>query len=154
MASGQLRDVRTARSDYPATETWAYFNTAAVGLASRAVEDAYGALLNEWLRDGFDFLRGEAAAESARSSVAALMGADRKDVALIPSVSAAAGLVAAQLGQSEGDENVVIGERESAPTTSRGANWPGRDTTSVRSSFGTAGSSPRRSRSLSTRALA
>jgi selenocysteine lyase/cysteine desulfurase len=40
------------------------------------------------------------------------MGADPKDVALIPSVSSAAGLVAAQLGAADPGENVVIGERE------------------------------------------
>jgi selenocysteine lyase/cysteine desulfurase len=40
------------------------------------------------------------------------MGADRADIALIPSVSAAAGLVAAQLGRAADAENVVIGEQE------------------------------------------
>jgi cysteine desulfurase/selenocysteine lyase len=40
------------------------------------------------------------------------MGASREDLALIPSVSAAAGLVAAQLGQAAGAESVVICERE------------------------------------------
>jgi selenocysteine lyase/cysteine desulfurase len=105
-------DVRDARLFYPATEQWAYFNTAAVGLASRSVADAYHAFVSEWMTDGLDFVRGEAAAENARSSVAALMGADRADIALIPSVSAAAGLVAAQFGQASGPENVVIGEQE------------------------------------------
>jgi len=104
-------DVRDARLFYPATEKWAYFNTAAVGLASRPVADAYP-FVSEWTTDGLDFVRGEAVAENARSSVAALMGADRADIALIPSVSAAAGLVAAQLGQATGAENVVIGEQE------------------------------------------
>jgi selenocysteine lyase/cysteine desulfurase len=108
----RFRDVRDARADYPATEVWAYFNTAAVGLASRALGDAYRAIVSEWVADGFDILRGEAAAERARSSVAGIMGADRKDVALIASVSAAAGLVAAQFDRAVGAENVVIGERE------------------------------------------
>ena len=105
-------DVRDARFSYPATEEWAYFNTAAVGLASRSVADAYHAFVSEWAADGLDYVRGEAAAENARSSVAALMGADRADLALIPSVSAAAGLVAAQLGRAADGENVVIGEQE------------------------------------------
>jgi selenocysteine lyase/cysteine desulfurase len=105
-------DVRDARRLFPATEKVAYFNTAAVGLASRALAEAYNALLGEWTGTGFDFVRGEAAAESARRSVAALMGADASDVALIPSVSAAAGLVAAQLGPAGAGENVVIGEQE------------------------------------------
>jgi selenocysteine lyase/cysteine desulfurase len=44
--------------------------------------------------------------------VAALIGADPADIALIASVSAAAGMVAAQFGPAERNQNVVIGERE------------------------------------------
>jgi len=40
------------------------------------------------------------------------MGADPADVALIPSMSSAAGLVAAQFGTADPGDNVVIGERE------------------------------------------
>jgi cysteine desulfurase / selenocysteine lyase len=106
------RDIRAARLLYPATGEFAYFNTAAVGLASRPMADAYEAFLNEWITNGLDYVRGEEAAENARSSVAALMGTARENVALIASVSAAAGLVAAQLRRATGAENVVIGERE------------------------------------------
>ena len=74
--------------------------------------NAHQAFLNEWMTNGLDYVRGETAGENARSSAAALMGADRADLALIPSVSAAAGLVAAQLGQATAGENVVIGEQE------------------------------------------
>jgi selenocysteine lyase/cysteine desulfurase len=48
----------------------------------------------------------------ARASAAALIGADAADVALIASVSSAAGLVAAQFGPASAGANVVIGERE------------------------------------------
>ncbi len=105
-------DVRNARTLFPATDETAYFNTAAVGLASRAVVAALRAFIDDWLENGLDFVRGEAAGESARTSLAALMGADRSDIALIPSVSAAAGLVATQFGWAERGQNVVIGERE------------------------------------------
>jgi selenocysteine lyase/cysteine desulfurase len=44
--------------------------------------------------------------------VARLLGAEAADIALIPSVSSAAGLVAAQLGRAGPGDNVVIGERE------------------------------------------
>jgi selenocysteine lyase/cysteine desulfurase len=64
------------------------------------------------MTNGLDYVRGEAAAENARASVAALMGTDRANVALIASVSAAAGFVAAQLGEATGGESVVIGEQE------------------------------------------
>lgn len=105
-------DVREARTLFPATDGSAYFNTAAVGLASEALTAAYHRYVDEWSKSGLDFDQGEAAAESARTSVAALMGADRADIALIPSVSAAAGLVSAQFGPARTGQNVVIGERE------------------------------------------
>jgi cysteine desulfurase/selenocysteine lyase len=90
----------------------AYFNTAAVGLASLALASALHDYVDDWAETGPDYMRGEVAAESARTSVAALIGCDRSDIALIASVSAAAGLVAAQLGPAANGQNVVIGERE------------------------------------------
>jgi selenocysteine lyase/cysteine desulfurase len=107
-----MSDVREARRLFPATEKAAYFNTAAVGLASRALVEAYRRYMDEWAATGLDFTRGEAAGERARAAVAALMGADPADVALIASVSAAAGLVAAQFERAQSGQNVVIGERE------------------------------------------
>ncbi|WES65996.1 aminotransferase class V-fold PLP-dependent enzyme [Microbacter sp. GSS18] len=90
-----------------------YLNTAAVGLASLRLSAALRRYVDEWTSSGLDFVRGEAAAEASRSIVAGLIGADRSDVALIPSVSAAAGLVAAQLASEKpAGGNVVIGERE------------------------------------------
>jgi len=44
--------------------------------------------------------------------VARLTGADARDIALIPSVSSAAGLVAAQFGPAGPGESIVIGQRE------------------------------------------
>jgi selenocysteine lyase/cysteine desulfurase len=107
-----ITDIREARKLFPATGDVAYFNTAAVGLASRTLADAYRRFIDDWTATGLDYVRGEAAGESARTAVAALIGADRSDVALIASVSAAAGLVAAQFGPASRGQNVVIGERE------------------------------------------
>ncbi len=73
---------------------------------------AYHNYIDEWSKSGLDYVRGEAAAEAARTSVATLIGASPSDVALIASVSAAAGLVAAQFGPAGSGHNVVIGERE------------------------------------------
>ncbi len=110
--SGTSGDVRASRGLFPATDGVAYFNTAAVGLASRPLAAALHGYVDDWSETGLDYIRGEAAAESARGSVAALIGAEPSDVALIASVSAAAGLVAAQLGAEGRGGNVVIGERE------------------------------------------
>lgn len=104
--------MRDARRLFPATETAVYLNTAAVGLASSVTAAAYHRAVDEWLASGLDYVRGEAAAESCRASVARLFGVDRTDVALISSVSAAAGLVASQFGEGTTGQNVVVGERE------------------------------------------
>lgn len=110
--AGPVVGIRDARDLFPATARSAYFNTAAVGLASHALTSAYHRYVDAWSESGLDYVRGEAAAETARTSVAALIGADRSEIALIASVSAAAGLVAAQLGPAASGQNVVIGERE------------------------------------------
>ena len=110
--AGMVVDVREGRRLFPAAAARAYFNTAAVGLASRRLADAYHAFVEEWATKGLDYRRGEQAADNARSAVARLLGAKASDIALIPSVSSAAGLVAAQLGRAGPGDNVVIGERE------------------------------------------
>ncbi|WP_426574608.1 aminotransferase class V-fold PLP-dependent enzyme [Aquihabitans sp. McL0605] len=107
-----ITDVRRARELFPATAELAYFNTAAVSLASSVLAAAYHQFVDEWTESGLDFVRGEAAADTARAAVAALIGADPSDVALIASVSAAAGLVSASLEPARSGQNVVIGERE------------------------------------------
>ncbi len=108
----RIADIRDAHRLFPATAARAYFNTAAVGLASRGMADTYHRLVDEWTADGFDYPRGEDAANAARSALARLIGADPADVALIPSVSSAAGLVAGQFGPAERGASVVIGQRE------------------------------------------
>jgi selenocysteine lyase/cysteine desulfurase len=112
VAGSSTGDVREARRLFPATASAAYLNTAAVGLASRALTAAYHQFVDEWSESGLDYVRGEAAGEHARAAAAGLIGAEPSDVSLIASVSAAAGLVAAQFGPASGGHNVVIGERE------------------------------------------
>jgi kynureninase len=142
-----MTDVCEGRRLFPATAGRAYLNTAAVGLASRQLADAYHTFVEEWATAGLDYRRGEQAADNARSAVARLLGAEACDIALIPSVSSAAGLVAAQLGRPGPGENVVIGEGSTARTISRGASSPQRDMTSGKWRSATAGSSPKTSAS-------
>jgi selenocysteine lyase/cysteine desulfurase len=110
--AAQAAGIGDARGLFPATAGRAYFNTAAVGLASGRLAEAYRAFIDEWAADGLDYGRGERAAGLARSAVARLIGADAADIALIPAVSAAAGLVAAQFGPAGPGESIVIGQRE------------------------------------------
>jgi selenocysteine lyase/cysteine desulfurase len=110
--AAQVADIGDARDLFPATAGRAYFNTAAVGLASRRLADIYHEFIDEWAAAGLDYSQGEQAAGAARSAVARLIGADAADIALIPSVSSAAGLVAAQFGPAGPGESIVIGQRE------------------------------------------
>ena len=110
--AAQVADICDARRLFPATAGRAYFNTAAVGLASRRLAGTYHEFIDEWAVTGLDYSRGEQAAGEARSAVARLIGADAADIALIPSVSSAAGLVAAQFGPAGPGESIVIGQRE------------------------------------------
>ena len=110
--AAEAADICDARRLFPATADRVYFNTAAVGLASRRLADAYHEFVDEWTAAGLDYSRGEQAAGAARSAVARLIGADVSDIALIPSVSSAAGLVAAQFGPARPGESIVIGQRE------------------------------------------
>ena len=75
--------VDQARGLFPATADRAYFNTAAVGLASRPMSQRLHQLVDEWTSMGFDFSGGERDADEARSMVARLIGASAADVALI-----------------------------------------------------------------------
>ncbi len=76
VAGSSAGDVREARRLFPATARTAYLNTAAVGLASRALSAAYHRFVDEWSESGLDFVRGEAAGENARAAAAGLMGAE------------------------------------------------------------------------------
>jgi cysteine desulfurase/selenocysteine lyase len=105
-------DFSKARELFPATRQVAYLNTAAVGLASTRLTETYARVLESWTANGFDYVRGEAAATAARAAVSRLIGAAAADVALVPAVSAAAGLVAAQFLPAAPDENLIVGEQE------------------------------------------
>ena len=53
-------DLREARRLFQATDSTAYFNTAAVGLASRTLVAAHHRYIDEWAEHGLDYSRGEA----------------------------------------------------------------------------------------------
>jgi cysteine desulfurase/selenocysteine lyase len=109
---GTVGELREARRLFPATQSSVYLNTAAVGLAAAATREAYRAYVDDWTASGLDYVRGEAAANACRASVAQLIGTPSTNVALISSVSAMAGLIASQFGPASPGQNLVVGERE------------------------------------------
>ena len=87
-----------------------YLDTATYGLPPRRTVAAMEAAVHGW-RDGEDWLRWEADGEACRAAFAKLLGARAADVAVLPALSVAAGIVAASLPAAPGD-NVVCYEGE------------------------------------------
>lgn len=111
-ASGMPMDFAQARALFPFLEKQVYFNTSAVAPASVRLSDGYHRIVEQWTENGFDYIAAERSADRAREAAARLLGCSAADIAQIASVSAAAGLVAAQFLPARPGENVVIGAQE------------------------------------------
>ena len=101
-----------APSEYDREAVRGYLDTATYGLPPRstlaALDDAHAG----WQRR-LDWHVWEADGEACRALFADIVGAPAEDVALLPAVSTAAGIVAASLRGGPGD-NVVVYERDFA----------------------------------------
>lgn len=95
---------------FAGASTAGYLDTATFGLPPDATAAALEQAVEDW-RSARDWLRWEEDGEACRALFAGLVGARSRDVALLPAVSVAAGLVAASIGAGRGD-NVVCYERE------------------------------------------
>lgn len=100
------------REHFPGAGGVAYLNTASQALGAEPVRAAYREALDAWVLGRFDFDDAERAGHEARALFARMLGADASEIALVPSVSAGAGTVAAQLGDARAGENVVVGAEE------------------------------------------
>ena len=94
-----------APSEYEGTRTAGYLDTATYGLPPRSTAAALEEAVRGW-REWEDWHRWEEDGEACRSLFAQIVGARAADVALVPALSAAAGIVAASLPAGPGD-NVV-----------------------------------------------
>ena len=72
-------------------------NTAASTIGCLPAKQAYELALSQWADGIFAFDEAEKAGEEVRAAFAAIIGAEPREVALVPTVSTAAGMVAAQL---------------------------------------------------------
>ena len=106
-------DWRAVRELFPCTRHAAYLNTATYGPGPTPVVEAVERSLAEWSEGRGDWLEWERSGEEARRLFAALLDATPDRVALVPTVSAAAAQVAADLPTPEsGRDAVVVGELE------------------------------------------
>ena len=86
----------------------AYFDTPTQGVPTSRGAEALREAIRNWESGDADWKAWEAEAEAARSALAALLGCASSDVALVPSVVAAAATVAAQLPPGR----VIVADRE------------------------------------------
>jgi selenocysteine lyase/cysteine desulfurase len=99
-----------AAAEFEGTRTAGYLDTATYGLPPRSTLAALEAAMRAW-RDGEDWLAWEREGERCRELFARIVGAPAESIALVGTVSAAAGIVAASLPAGPGD-NVVGFEHE------------------------------------------
>jgi selenocysteine lyase/cysteine desulfurase len=103
-----------APSEYEGTNTRGYLDTGTYGLPPRSSVDAVARALAGW-RGREPWRPWDDEGEACRALFAGLIGARPEDVALLPAVSSAAGLVAASLPAGAGD-NVVLCEDDFTST--------------------------------------
>src|ERR1700754_5111109 len=89
-----------ARSLFDPNPDWVYLDTASYGLPPRPTLERLAEAERGWQRGDVDFSDLERDAQSARGDFAALIGAGADEIALIPSIAIATGLVAASLPPS------------------------------------------------------
>jgi selenocysteine lyase/cysteine desulfurase len=103
-----------APSEFDPEKTRGYLDTGTFGLPPRSSLEAIERALGGW-RDGAPWRAWEEDGEACRALFARLVGVEAENVALLPALSTAAGLVAASLPAERGD-NVVLYEDDFTST--------------------------------------
>lgn len=107
----QASDIRQL---FPGLKDIIYLNTATMNVGSAPAREAYELAVERWSAGRFDWMEAERAGEEARAIFAEIVGATAAEIAIIPAVSTAAGIVAANLPPAKHGENVVVAGNEFA----------------------------------------
>ena len=102
------------RQLFPGLKDTIYLNTATMNVGCAPARAAYELAVERWSAGRFDWMEAERAGEQARAMFAEIIGATAGEIAIVPAVSAAAGIVAANLPQARNGENIVVAENEFA----------------------------------------
>jgi selenocysteine lyase/cysteine desulfurase len=100
------------RELFPGLENTIYLNTATMGVGCAPAREAYERAVDRWSQGRFDWMEAERAGEETRGVFAELVGARSEEIAIVPAVSTAAGIVAANMPPAKRGENVVVAENE------------------------------------------
>ena len=100
------------RTLFPGLKDTIYLNTASMSVGCAPAVEAYERAAKQWAAGRFDWLEAERAGEDARALFAQIVGASPEEIALVPAVSIAAGIVAANLPPATRGENIVVPANE------------------------------------------
>lgn len=100
------------RELFPGLGSTIYLNTATVSVGCAPAREAYERAVAQWSAGRFDWMEAERAGEDCRAVFAEIVGARPEHIAIVPALSTAAGIVAANLPQGRPGENVVVAENE------------------------------------------
>ncbi|MBB6403458.1 aminotransferase class V-fold PLP-dependent enzyme [Arthrobacter sp. AZCC_0090] len=102
------------RQLFPGLESTIYLNTATINVGCTPARAAFELAVERWSAGQFDWMEAERAGEDARAIFAEIVGATAGEIAIVPAVSTAAGIVAANLPTGKPGENIVVAENEFA----------------------------------------
>jgi selenocysteine lyase/cysteine desulfurase len=100
--------VADIRALFPGLKDTIYLNTASMAVGCAPARDAYMRAVDEWTAGRFDWVEADRAGEDARTVFAQIVGATPEEIALVPAVSIAAGIVAANLPPAKPGDNIVV----------------------------------------------
>ncbi|WP_264668906.1 aminotransferase class V-fold PLP-dependent enzyme [Arthrobacter sp. VKM Ac-2550] len=112
MKDGSAMHAADIRQLFPGLKDTIYLNTASMNVGCAPARAAYEQAVERWSTGRFDWREAEQAGEDARATFAEIVGATVEEIALVPAVSTAAGIVAANLPPAKRGENVVVAENE------------------------------------------
>jgi selenocysteine lyase/cysteine desulfurase len=104
--------VNAIRRLFPGLKDTIYLNTATMSVGCAPAVEAYERAARQWSAGRLDWLEAERAGEDARTMFAQIVGASPEEIALVPAVSTAAGIVAANLPPAAHGENIVVPANE------------------------------------------
>jgi selenocysteine lyase/cysteine desulfurase len=100
------------RALFPGLKDTIYLNTATMTVGCAPAREAYERAVERWSAGRFDWMDAERAGEDDRAMFAQIVGARPEEVAIVPALSVAAGIVAANMPPAERGESIVVAERE------------------------------------------
>lgn len=100
------------RQLFPGLQNTIYLNTATMNVGCAPARAAYELAVERWSAGRFDWIEAERAGEDARAMFAEIIGATAGEIAIVPAVSTAAGIVAANLPAAKLGENIIVAENE------------------------------------------